>query len=107
MKPVAGLLVFGLLVLAACSDAPEPSGDPVAGEQVLAGLDTSCGLCHTLESAGFTGSVGPNLDQLAPGFQRVLDAMREGPGAMPSYANRLTDEELRDLAAYISSETSP
>lgn len=98
------LLLVGLLAMVACSREAEPSGDPVAGERVVQELDTSCGMCHTLESAGFSGAVAPNLDDLAPGYDRVLDALRQGPGAMPSYADTLTADQLRDVAAYVSGE---
>lgn len=92
------------LVLAACQPSDTPRGDPEAGAAVIENLDDSCGLCHTLESAGFTGTPAPNLDELRPGYQRVLDAVREGPGLMPSYAEVLTDAELHDIAAFISRE---
>ncbi len=29
--------------------------------------NNGCGSCHTLEAAGTTGNVGPNLDQVIPG----------------------------------------
>lgn len=96
--------LIGILAIASCSNGPEPSADPVAGEEVLGQLELSCGLCHTLENAGFTASVAPNLDELSPGFETVLDALRDGPGAMPSYRGELTRQEIRDLAAYISRE---
>jgi mono/diheme cytochrome c family protein len=35
---------------------------PAAGKQVFTGIG-GCGSCHTLASAGTTGTVGPNLDQ--------------------------------------------
>ena len=35
-------------------------GDPAKGEDVFA--SAGCGGCHTLEAAGSSGNVGPNLD---------------------------------------------
>ena len=95
-----------VLLLAACQPSGTPRGDPEAGAAIVENLDNSCGLCHTLRSAGFEGTPAPNLDELRPGYQRVLDAVRQGPGMMPSYADVLTDAELHDIAAYISREAS-
>lgn len=95
-----------ILLAAACQPADVPRGDPDAGEVLIANLDNSCGLCHTLESAGFEGAVAPNLDERRPGYQQVLEAVRDGPGLMPSYAGELSDAEIHDIAAFISRETS-
>lgn len=100
------LVVALLVLLGACSGGEEPTGDPVAGQAVVEGLENSCGLCHTLESAGFVGTAAPSLDDMQPGYDRVLEAVRTGPGVMPSYSEALSSEELHDLAAYISRETS-
>lgn len=73
---------------------------------VVDNLDKSCGLCHTLASAGFEGTAAPNLDDLRPGYERVLNAVRRGPGMMPSYSDALTEDEMHDIAAFISREVS-
>lgn len=97
-------LLVAILLLPACAQTLEARGDPIAGAEVAEEVELSCGLCHVLEAAGFTGQSGPNLDVLQPGYQRVLDAMRDGPGLMPSFRNRLTTKEMHDLAAFISGE---
>jgi mono/diheme cytochrome c family protein len=64
----------------------------------------SCGTCHTLADAGTNGTVGPNLDQLKPDKQRVLNAIKNGgagTGAMP--ANIVTGKEAEAVAEYVSS----
>ena len=102
---VAGLgIVSMLLLVAACQSVDAPRGDPEAGAVVVENLDNSCGLCHTLESAGFEGTAAPSLDELRPGYQRVLNAVRQGPGLMPSYAQELSEDEMHDIAAFISRE---
>lgn len=73
---------------------------------------TNCGGCHTLEAAGTTGAIGPNLDEIqgqspdqvatsitdpeaeiAPGFPA---------GVMPSnYGDTLTPEQLQQLVQFI------
>src|SRR3954469_5878454 len=42
----------------------ESSGDATAGKQVFA--KAGCGGCHTLDAAGASGTVGPNLDEAKP-----------------------------------------
>lgn len=106
MKAGGVAVAAAILVTVACHPVDAPRGDPEAGADVIDGLDNSCGLCHTLESAGFEGTPAPNLDELRPGYQQVLEAVRDGPGLMPSYAGELTDAELHDIAAFISREVS-
>lgn len=66
------------------------------------GLEPGCGSCHVLEDAGTTGTVRPNLDDLQPDAERVAQAVRTGPGAMPSYEGQLSDEQIENVAAYVS-----
>lgn len=106
MRVTAFRLVSALLLVAACQSADAPRGDPEAGAMVIEDLDNSCGLCHTLESADFEGTAAPDLDQLRPGYERVLNAVRQGPGLMPSYAQELSEDEMHDIAAFISREAS-
>ncbi len=76
------------------------------GKQVLAEVaEPACGACHTLADAGTKGAVGPNLDALHPGVKRVEAALRNGVGAMPSYGGKLSEAQIKDLAAYIAEAT--
>jgi len=62
----------------------------------------SCATCHTLEAAGAQGVIGPNLDVLRPNAQRIRAALEQGVGAMPSYANHLSDTEIDALIDFIT-----
>lgn len=62
----------------------------------------ACALCHTLRDAGSTGEVGPALDDIKPSAQRVLNAMKNGLGQMPSFATTLSEADLQALALYVS-----
>lgn len=108
--PAALVALLAALALPACGGdgSVEAEGDPKAGEALLAEqeVEPSCGACHTLVAAEFTGTTAPDLDRLSPGYQRVHDAVSEGPGAMPSYSDQLSDEELHHVAAYVSGATS-
>lgn len=79
----------------------EGEGDPEAGKQVF--MDAGCGGCHTLADAGTNGQVGPNLDQAKPSFDLVVERVTNGKGAMPSFKGQLTDKQIQDVAAYVSS----
>jgi len=61
-----------------------------------------CASCHTLKDAGATGAVGPVLDELKPDVDRVIAALTNGVGMMPSFRSSLSDEQMRALARYVS-----
>ena len=77
-------------------------GDPAAGKQVFLGA-AACGGCHTLADAGTTGTVGPNLDDAQPDADLVVDRVTNGAGVMPSFADTLSEQEIQNVAAYVSS----
>jgi cytochrome c553 len=82
--------------------APPAEGDPVAGKQVFLGAP-ACGGCHTLADAGTSGAVGPNLDDAQPDYELVVDRVTNGQGGMPSFASSLSEQQIADVAAYVSS----
>jgi len=79
----------------------EPGGDPVAGKEVF--LGAGCASCHTLSDAGATGTIGPNLDAAQPPAELVVERVTNGQGGMPSFADSLSEEQIQDVAAYVSS----
>jgi mono/diheme cytochrome c family protein len=81
---------------------PAVEGDPVAGKQVFLG-SSGCGSCHTLADAGTSGTIGPNLDDSQPSAELVVDRVTNGLGAMPSFSSTLSEQQIADVAAYISS----
>ena len=76
-------------------------GDVAAGEEVFA--TAGCGGCHTLAAAGTNGSVGPNLDDASPSSDKVVERVTNGQGAMPSFKDDLSAQQINDVAAYVSS----
>ena len=80
------------------------TGDAAKGEEVFA--SAGCGGCHIFEAAGSSGSVGPNLDELAPSFDQVVEQVTNGGGAMPAFAGELSEQEIRDVATYVSSRAT-
>ena len=79
---------------------PAPSGDPAAGREVFL---ANCGTCHTLDDAGTTGTIGPNLDASSPPLELVVERVTNGLGVMPSFEGTLSEQEIADVAAYVSS----
>ena len=61
-----------------------------------------CGVCHTLADAGTSGTIGAKLEELKPDAARVANAVRDGVGVMPSYADKLTAEQIEAVAYYVS-----
>ncbi len=74
-------------------------GDPVAGKTVFV---ANCGTCHTLADAGTSGTIGPNLDDSQPSAELVLDRVTNGAGAMPPFADTLSEQQIADVVAYVS-----
>jgi mono/diheme cytochrome c family protein len=84
------------------SEAPE--GDAAAGASIFSA--NGCGSCHTLEAAGSSGSVGPNLDEAQPDFETAYETITNGKGAMPAFEGQLSEQEIANVAAYVVESTS-
>jgi mono/diheme cytochrome c family protein len=81
--------------------APTGGGNAKAGKAVFA--SAGCSGCHTLKAAGSSGNVGPNLDQLHPSFDAVQNQVEHGGGGMPAFKGQLSDQQIKDVAAFVSS----
>jgi mono/diheme cytochrome c family protein len=96
----------------------EAQGDPAAGKEVFDSVQPSCGTCHTLEAAGSTQTLGPNLDDVLSdkdaAFIResIVDPDAEVAEGFPDnlmpedYGDKLSDQELADLVAFLVQSTS-
>jgi cytochrome c551 len=73
-------------------------GDAAAGEVVFT---QNCGSCHTLEEAGTTGTVGPNLDESTLDADAVVTQVEDGGGGMPAFSGQLSEEEIANVAAFV------
>jgi mono/diheme cytochrome c family protein len=83
---------------------PQAEGDPAAGKEIFVG-SAGCSGCHTLADAQATGTVGPNLDQLKPSYDAAVAQVTNGGGAMPPFKGTLTEQQIKDVAAYVSTAT--
>jgi mono/diheme cytochrome c family protein len=74
------------------------------GEAIFA--EAGCGGCHALEAAGTNGAVGPNLDDAKPDKELVVDRVTNGQGAMPSFKDQYSPEQIDAVADYVVASTS-
>lgn len=99
-----------LVILLGNHDSPTAfaNGAPIAlsaeqreGRQVFG---IRCASCHTLAAANADGKVGPNLDQLKPPRELVLDAVENGrlrgSGTMP--ADLVQGPEAEAVSAFVA-----
>jgi mono/diheme cytochrome c family protein len=115
--PTAGGLLFAVLIgvwwtsavwlygqnttAAPAASSPIPANaDAAAGAKVFA--SAGCGSCHTLSAAKSSGQLGPNLDDAKPGYDTVLAKVTNGGGGMPSFGGQLSEQQIRDVAAYVA-----
>jgi mono/diheme cytochrome c family protein len=73
-------------------------GDAAAGQEIFV---ANCGSCHTLEEAGTSGAVGPNLDELSLDQATVVAQVTNGGGGMPPFGGQLSEEEIQNVAAFV------
>jgi mono/diheme cytochrome c family protein len=79
----------------------EPAaGSTAVGKEVFE--SAGCATCHTLADAGASGSVGPNLDEAKPAQALVVERVTNGMGAMPAFKDQLSEEQIQEVAAYVS-----
>ncbi len=83
------------------TETTEAQGDPAAGKAVF--TSAGCASCHTLADAGTTGTVGPNLDATSPPYDKVVARVTNGQGVMPPFKGTLSEQQIQDVAAYVSS----
>jgi cbb3-type cytochrome c oxidase subunit III len=120
---VAALVVLalvGALLLAACGGTvgytEASSGDKIRGKELF---KQGCGSCHTLNDAGTTGTIGPNLDyaflqsrknglgedtilQVVRG-QMAYSVTKPSTGAPGMPRNIFTGQDADDVATYVAS----
>ena len=94
------LLAASLLGLSA--HAADDAAQMMQGKLLFSNAVPACAVCHTLKDAGAEGAVGPILDEIKPDSARIVKALRNGLGNMPSYKTLLTEEQIAALARYVS-----
>ena len=114
---VAGLLVLMLFIgpEVVAEDKAEPTKQEASGASPYASgggstssvdgkqaFTSSCGSCHTLQSAGTTGTVGPPLDDIGLSAADIEAIVKSGRGAMPAFEGELSADEIAAVAAFVA-----
>lgn len=81
---------------------------PASGEDVAALWKAKCSSCHAADGSGATPA-GKKLavhDMRSPAVQQMKDAelveiTAKGKNKMPAYEKKLTEQQIKDLVAYI------
>ena len=86
------------------SEREARSGEGSLSEEGKEVFTANCGACHTLQAAGTSGEVGPDLDDLEPDLATVEHQVVNGGGAMPAFGNEgtLNAKEIKAVATYVS-----
>lgn len=84
---------------------PPGGGEITATDGAMIFSEAGCGGCHTLAAAGSSGTVGPNLDESKAARDLVVDRITNGKGAMPAFADRLSEEQIQAVADYVVQST--
>jgi cbb3-type cytochrome c oxidase subunit III len=82
------------------ANATPPSALGTDGKKIFS---SECSSCHTLKAAGATGTIGPNLDQLKPSEPIVEHQVEVGGGPMPAFKGKLSDDQIKAVAQFVSS----
>jgi mono/diheme cytochrome c family protein len=76
-------------------------GDPAAGDMVFS---DNCSICHGADGHG--GNGGPDLRTMpkAKTEAGAIEQVSNGGGGMPAFKGQLSEEEIADVAAYVSTK---
>lgn len=101
--PIA--LALSALLFPQETKPPQPKGDVARGKLVF---EATCDECHDAYSR--EERVGPGLqgvkngklpDGRAATHEKLLDIVNNGPAEMPSFKDRLTEQQKEDVVAFV------
>jgi mono/diheme cytochrome c family protein len=112
---VAAALVVMLFVgpVLVADDEPATGSPPPAADGGASGADgeavfvDNCGTCHTLETAGTSGTVGPSLDDVGLDAEEISTIVSDGRGGMPSFSGDLDPAEIDAVAEFVAGSAPP
>ena len=86
-----------------------PMGNGFRGARIF--VSAGCADCHTLATAGATGTGGPNLDRHFAThlhtFGYLVAKISNGGYGMPAFRTRLSRREIRDVATFLVNVAGP
>jgi mono/diheme cytochrome c family protein len=102
---VAYMRLFLIMAAAGAIWATPETGSPARGKTVF---DNNCAECHYPDSR--EEKVGPGLQGVKEGKlpdgrpatrEKLLDIINTGPAEMPSFKDRISEQEKEDVVAYV------
>ena len=100
LKKIILVLFFLIFSISALAESKMDLGLDVYNNKA------QCGVCHTLQAAGSTGDIGPNLDQFKAQMAQIIAVVTNGIGVMPPWEGILTYEEIEAVAYYVFNSTN-
>ncbi len=95
MRVVLVAVTLVAVLLTGCSDASE-------GKYGADLFGTTCAHCHGSDLAGGVGPpLGAGSGAASLTDEQIAGVIGVGPGAMPSFASHLTDEQVESLIDYL------
>ena len=105
MKPVLTFLFVTGLAVTAMAQVRDKKAMVENGKRVF--LKQGCFRCHGTEGQGGGSTAGPRLAPDPLPADVLINYVRKPSGQMPPYRNQLTDDDLRDIQAYLASIPPP
>ncbi|RYF04029.1 MAG: cytochrome c [Oxalobacteraceae bacterium] len=105
LKAVRTLTLAALIPVLPTLAADEAAQMALGKKLFSQGAVPACAVCHTLRDAGAAGAIGPVLDDLQPNAARVAQALRMGIGQMPSYKDKLSEDQILALSLYVATSS--
>ena len=81
------------------SEKTAQNGDASSGEAIY---ESNCMSCH---GADGEGENGPDLTGESD-YDEVVDQVKKGGGSMPAFEDDLSEQEINDVAAFITEEVA-
>jgi mono/diheme cytochrome c family protein len=96
---------LALTMSAACATGkalPQQAVDS-SGGRLFNGYGKSDVKCFSCHNGDASGANGPSLADRVPKLtdEQIIDAMNRGPKYMPSFKDKLTEEEKREIVAWL------
>ena len=96
MRRLSASIAVAALVISACGGSTE-------GKLGVELFEGTCATCHRPDGSGAGSFPAINAGSKAAGFtdEQIAGVIRAGPGAMPSFQKKLTEEQIESLVSFL------